>query len=118
MSELIKVADLPEHTFNKFFGGAERGLSLQITISGEHDEYIQLSSAQVRELLKALQAEWGTPIEEEVVKAIMARLIATWGPAIEYQIRAFLFPTPPLPVMWGQPVGGEVEKGETGTGGA
>jgi len=113
MSELIKVTDLPEHTFNKFFGGAERGLSLQITIGKES---IQLSSAQVHELLKALQAEWGTPIEEAVVKAVMARLVATWGPAIEYQIKAFLFPAPViLPVIpWGKTVGAVPCEGKAG----
>ena len=109
MSELIKVTGLPEHTFNSFFGGADRLLCLQITIG---KEYIQLSAGQVEELLKGLRAHWGVLIEEEVVKAVMARLVATWGPAIEYQIRAFLFPAPPLPVMWGKPLGAMPEKGE------
>ena len=59
MSKLIIIEGLPEETFNLYWGGEDRGLSLQITLSGEDWQkgYIQLSSKQIYSLIARLAEE-------------------------------------------------------------
>lgn len=56
MSQHIKIQGLPEHTFTKFAGDVETGMSLQITVDGK---VIQLNKGQVQMLIRALAFYWG-----------------------------------------------------------